>query len=715
MSKTRVLLTALSTVIALVGGAACSCQGNTGNGLRTQSSGIILTAERTNITMAPDRREKIVVVATLGTNGTPVGGLRCDAAMTANNGGARITSGDSLTTDDDGRVEFEVQAGSTAAQFQFRVTTEQAEPAIVDIKVDGRFGGNIVVRSGYSGQLKIARLEVRLHDGRGACDPRWGQLNDLPRGLPQAILTMTPPNTSTDARFNKLTENTKYIATVVAKNALDRPIAYGCAGPATVVAGRDTFISVRLETLPPTVQGKYRFGQQIDILGFMDSDSNTYRTLRTLSNILISPVRGLANGIVTKSNEKNGGCALANLNDTLCNAAVGLLDAGFQLAISAAGGVTSDIFSALSNSAEMLTRPTFGGYLEIKTFNPTTLEWTGVYTFDSFNFVWDAGLPGCKNSTDPCCSHKIYDGGDINLTVFTAQVKGKLEKQNNGSYSPTYNITMDETALSIAAGKIILALLESVILPSVLPKDFPGAQDKRVTIGEFATGIFNSQCTGDNGAEKAACNALRGTIDQILPLLSNVLTFDGNEQTNITQWLENGVLTDIDDDLQLDDLRGTIKTKATAAGNSTQESGYGIAGRYEGISCSSDIQCNQARPTDSATVQLACRFAQNPVDSCFASNFCGVPEGSRRGGETCIADTECFSGTCMKRPIGSYTYSDAQVDKCFKACKTDFDCAGEGTCDTDGYTFTRQDSTQSVYLPGDFTVTGTCVRTVAKP
>ena len=49
---------------------------------------------------------------------------------------------------------------------------------------------------------------------------------------------MTVPNTATDARFNNLTEKTKYIATVVAVNATGRPVAYGCGGPQEVVAQR---------------------------------------------------------------------------------------------------------------------------------------------------------------------------------------------------------------------------------------------------------------------------------------------------------------------------------------------------------------------------------------------------------------------------------------------------------------------------------------------
>ncbi len=723
MSNTKLLLTALSLVVAINGSSACSCDKPVTQP-RPTGQDIVLTATRERIPLAPQRKERIEIVATLGRGGAAVGGFRIDAAAESK---CRVRLlRDSETTDDQGKALFDIEAGDQAEVCRLRFSGERAESVFVEIDVNGRFGGNIVVRSGYSGTVRIARLEVRLHDGRSACDARWAQLQDLPRGLPQPIQTATTPSVTQDARFNNLTEGSKYIATVVAKNALDRPVAYGCGDPKSVVAGRDTVINVRLENLQPTVQGKYRFGQEIDLLGFLDQGSTTYHVLKTIYNILDNPARGVAYGIVTPENPANGLCALIGgpMGPTaennwaippLCATAAEALDALLVAGLSAIDDLAVSIKNTLHYAARMLARPRFGGYLEIKTFNPVTKEWTGEYRFDSFNFMWEIGTPWCKDNPNPCCAHQIFDGNKIGLVALTAAVKGKIEPEQTGGFALSYKLTMDEQALSIAVGSIVQALLESALLPAIMPADFPGREDGKVTLGELVSGlVYKTNCNSDS-----FCNSLKGMLDALLSTLANSLKFDGDEKTNIKQRIEVGKIQDLDDDLQLDDLVATIITTPMAGGSTTpMASSVTVYGRYEGRTCTGDTgvdtpenkYCNAPTTTVtndpfSANLQLACRFAQNPIDGCFASNFCGVPEGTRRGGENCIADNECYSGTCMKRPTG-LTYTNAQVDKCFKACTIDQDCQGEGSCMEDGFVFQRGTAPNL-----ETTVTGTCVRT----
>jgi hypothetical protein len=307
-------------------------------------------------------------------------------------------------------------------------------------------------------------------------------------------------------------------------------------------------------------------------------------------------------------------------------------------------------------------------------------------------------------------------------------VKGKAEPEVvPGSTSASYTITMDEQALSIAAGQIAKALLENALLPAIMPSDceganandpkkcFPGRQDGRITLGELVAGLaYSTNCNNDS-----FCNSMKGVIDALVSTLATSANFSGSDQTNIKQKLV-GKLSDTDEDGQFDDLVADITTTPSAGGSSTpMMSHVTVYGRYEGRECTGDTGVDDGKskfcntpttgPQDpyAANLQLACRFAQNPIDGCFTSNFCGVPEGTRRGGESCIGDNECYSGTCMKRPVGvTIGYTDAQVDKCYKACKNDVDCAGEGSCLADGYVFTRADGPQA-----DVTVTGTCVRT----
>lgn len=720
-STSRLLVTALSLGIAMFGGA-CNCN-QAKTGLKPDPNGgdplagklTINVVGSKNIVLAPNRDLLLKFIVTIGgENGTPVGGARVEFSKTGP--ADTLLGSDSLMTENDGTVSVKFRAGATNGQGEITASTEGAEPAKLRYDINGKYAGNIVVRSGYSGTVKIARLEVRLHDGRAACNPNWKQT--VPNGLPATIQTVTVPNTTQDARFNNLTEKQKYIATVVAVNAMNRPVAYGCGGPEEVVAQHDKIIAVQLDTLEPTVLGQYDFGESLEPMKFMDPTSTLYKVMMTTLNLLNNPVDGLLRGIVTDSNPTNGGCALVGINASMCSAAVGFLTVFVNQLLNLDGsGTATAVFNGMHDAAQLVQNPRFGGYVNIKTYDLNTKDWTGEYVLDTFNLVWRA-QPACVKSganqnPQTCCGHYIFDGGDIGMTVFKAPVKGKLTRRNQNEL--IYDITMDETQLAIAYGAMVKALLENVILPRALPATFPGNNDGIVTLGELVSGlIYSAQCNTLSSAEAAACNAIQGAVSGITTALTSALVFNGTEDWNVKQFINAGTLSDTDEDLQTDELVASISTKATANGATAQNPlGSDIFGKFATAACSGDVPSGKTDKNgvplqDGCAAGLSCRFSPNQVDTCFAKNFCGVSEGTKNGGDFCTGDTECFSGTCIKAPPAGYTYNSQTVNKCYKACETDANCGGTGHCDPSGLIYVRTPG--QFWSPNDNpTFAGTCV------
>ncbi|MCC6808366.1 MAG: hypothetical protein IT381_13160 [Deltaproteobacteria bacterium] len=697
-----------------MGGTACNCNGNKpglngGNGGDTQAGRLTISVvgPRTVI-LAPNRDVQLKFLVTLGSGetGTPVSGMRIDFSKT---GLPDVLVGsDYLMSEADGTVTVKVRAGSQNGQATITAAAEGLESASVIVDVNGKYAGNLVVRSGYSGPIKIARLEVRLHDGRIPCAATWK--TTAPNGLPATVQTLTVPNTATDARFNNLTEKTKYIATVVGINAVNRPVAYGCGGPEEVVGGRDKILNVQLDTLEPIVMGKYEFGQVMEPLEFMDKNSTTYLVLDNILRFLSNPIAFALQGAQTSPGNYAGGCNIfpaGSSRNTCVALGTQLVEPLiYQLLRLDNSGTAENVYNAIKEVATQVRKIRVGGVLDIKTHDPATGNITAELKFDKWNLVWTWECP--PTGTDACCGHRIFNGGDIGVQPFSAVIKlpngtetstfaGHLTKVT-GQTDLAYDATFDETYLSLVYGQVALALIEGVLLPAILTDTtrYPRDPQGRVRVSSLLSGLLNCGSLSPGSSERIACDAVSAAAGALTTQLAGALNTSGSEEWNLKQQIA-ARFTDNDNDLQTDTLSGTFTFKATGAGATVQQKDGALNALFTTTPCTGDASC---------TAGLACRFARSPVDSCKSSNYCGVPTGPKQVYEACSVDDECSSGTCMINPPLNVTVS--HTNKCFKACAQDVDCGGQGHCDQDGYISQPVTLTPDPYTNNN-TVTGTCV------
>jgi hypothetical protein len=351
-----------------------------------------------------------------------------------------------------------------------------------------------------------------------------------------------------------------------------------------------------------------------------------------------------------------------------------------------------------------------GGVLDIKTHDALTGNVTAELKFDKYNLVWTWECADDSLTAPGCCGHRVFDGSTIGVQPFGAVVKlpngtdstifnGRLTKVQ-GTTDIAYDLSFDETYLSLVYGQVALALIEGVMLPALLTDTvrYPRDPQGRVKLGTLLTGLLNcNNSTGTGSAGQIACQALAPAINAIIGQLASVGTTTGSETWNLKQVIPAGRLTDTDRDLQTDTIDADFNFKATAAGASAQQTAGKLRGQFTTTACTGDQVCGAG---------LVCRFASDPVDTCLASNYCGVPTGPKQAAEGCQIDDECMSGTCMTNPPFGAVVTN--VNKCFKACEADSDCGGQGRCEVDGYVSQPKNLGSDPYTNRN-TYTGTCV------
>jgi hypothetical protein len=638
----------------------------------------------------------------------PVAGGTIFAAIEGAAGGAILGTNTALT-DDGGIASMRLIGGNQAARFSITFSTEGADNISLDVEVDGKYLGQVEVRMRYTGPVKPFVYEVRLHDVRRLA----GCTNFNPNEIRDAVDMKPVDNVNLPVLFANMQDKQQLVATVIAKSASNRVVAYGCAGPSTVVGQRNTIINVNLDTAEPDMRGTYAFGQTVRPLEFVQQNSTLWVVATDIRNIMVDPLTALTgvrtdapmtntggfwlfeNGVAVRS----GLCYLfdeAGPTNTCVSSLPPILNAVLEVAKDNVP-VLANALNAIKDSANIITAPRFAGDMIVNTYDKSNGNVSGELRWNAYNFVfrWD-----CAESSDPCCGHRIFDGGTppLNLTIMSTPFNGNAQRVQSAT-ELKYTLQMDEANIGLAYGSLALTLLEQVIFAELLPMYNTDGQPG-VTMLELFQGIFS--CSSLTGTERTICDAATSTLagpNGLLTRFIGTLQFSGTNDWNVKQRVVNAELTDTDLDLQTDEMRGTVQMRGTFSGAVTQTSDEPFFGKFEGTKCESDNACGAGS---------ACRFGKNPADKCFARNYCGPRLGTRNGFESCLSNIDCVSGTCMQAPTVS-GYSMDYPGRCFQACTNAADCAGNGTCDTDGYV--SVEGFGSFPSPDDeVTYAGTCVR-----
>lgn len=160
-----------------------------------------------------------------------------------------------VTTNDRGRAEVEITAGTTAASFRLQVSADRAAPVYVDVSVSNAGFGALRATLEFSGRREIARYTIMLRSG-------------LPCG--EAIASLDPPDRTqsvtvdrAEALFATLPAEVVYSVIARGLGPTDVPIALGCVDGVTVLADREEQVTVELADLPLDYAGDY--GVELDL------------------------------------------------------------------------------------------------------------------------------------------------------------------------------------------------------------------------------------------------------------------------------------------------------------------------------------------------------------------------------------------------------------------------------------------------------------------
>jgi hypothetical protein len=183
----------------------------------------------------------------------------------------------SVTTDERGRAEVRVTAGTTAASFRVQVNADRASPVLIDVSVSNAGFGSLRVSLSFAGEREVSRYSVALRSGMPCADAID---NPDPPDRTQTFATERA-----EALFATLPAEVVYA--VVARGLGDGvvPIALGCVDGVKVRADGEERVGVELTDLPLDYVGDY--GVEFDL------------ATDIASNRLEAAIVGAANGAVS--------------------------------------------------------------------------------------------------------------------------------------------------------------------------------------------------------------------------------------------------------------------------------------------------------------------------------------------------------------------------------------------------------------------------------
>ncbi len=638
----------------------------------------------------------LIRVRALYLDDQPAANAQVDFAIVGTAGGSSLLVG-AARAGTDGRVQNQVAAGADKTTYDVVISAAGATAIKVRVQVDGIYEGGLRVRFTYAGLVTLGDIITRVHASAPCAT--------LDLGNPPVVLAQTIANlvTAPQPTFQGLTEGLTYTVTATALGPTGQPVALGCVVSPPIVGRSTVQATVALSLMPESLVGTYDFGTRLHADEALPGQIGA--VINELNGFFLDPANTLADYLVYYAVDLTGGdptnpTELAEMEDDLGDAwtifAVAFLgindpdvdndgkrlDDAVQLALldQAPAWVETGL-TAGGDITELVKNLTVGGKLHVTSVDGQG-NFAGDWGWGDFVLQWRYGQ-GCALN-DTCCGKRRFTASELGLAAVGADFTGTAVLRNvPGKIEYDFDVPAHKVELQI--GNILLVGIEQLVLPPLTGENtLEGAAEAMFGCAAYPTETDPVICgcvragawiddnlgLGQPGLGEQLCHA---AIDAAVGALEQQLlaiTWNGSEDSYLMMSID-AILSDSDLDLQTDKLVGATAGTLYVDLDTAAFSGD-ITAELEAELCAADGDC---------AAYAACRPRQDVLDPCEGRLVCGLAVGSRIAGQTCTADNQCRSGTCLPAATGV-------PRTCLTVCEVSGDCGAGLSCVDDGATVT---------------------------
>jgi hypothetical protein len=376
-----------------------------------------------------------------------VDGGQTQAALAARNG----------TTNEDGEAKVDLRAGAVSGTVRVKVSHPAAEPVEFTVLVKPLDTGTIEVRGVNTAPsiMPLTNMFVRVYESTEfTC-------NDfLPlRRQPDALKFYEVPTLLDAVRFEELpVAGVKYTVTATAKGPRGQLAAGGCVEDIRVAPRETTRVEVALQLIPINPVGRYDVTSQWDFSRALEDSGPVGSTIVRVLNVFNNPGRALYDEAINLirsfigigADALNGFLRLTGLDDQFERMINNFIASNEVLSkVQRAGQDLYNVVAKLKIHSQL----TIGKLSSSYEFNGMD-NWLGLTVYWRWN---------CDGNPDPECGaiRLVVDGQSqgADLGILSAQWTGRVVAFDQ--------LQVDQHALTLRYGRLIIYILNEVIIPQL--------------------------------------------------------------------------------------------------------------------------------------------------------------------------------------------------------------------------------------------------------
>jgi hypothetical protein len=437
------------------------------------------------------------------------------AALAARNG----------TTNDDGEAKVDLRAGATSGTVKIKVTHPAADPVVFTVLISPLDTGIIEVTSVNTAPsiMPLSQIFVRVYD---SAEFTCNDFLPLAR-QPDPLKFYEVPSELDVVRFEDMpVAGVKYTVTASAKGPRGQLAAGGCVEDIRVAPRDTTRVEVALQLIPINPVGRYSVTSEWDFSQALEDSGPVGSTIVRVLNVFNNPGRAIYDEAINLirsfigigADAINGFLSITGLDDEFESAINGFIAGNEVLSkVQRAGQDLYNVIAKLKIHSEL----TIGKLSSSYEFNGMD-NWLGLTVYWRWN---------CEGNPDPECGAipLVIDGMSqgADLGILSAQWTGRVVAFDQ--------LQVDQHALTLRYGRLIIYILNEVILPQLTDgnaRSLSEAFAYWIGCDSIARGLLGGDercalgfCVTSAQVE-AACTTAVSTVFNFADLLVRNLEFD---------------------------------------------------------------------------------------------------------------------------------------------------------------------------------------------
>jgi hypothetical protein len=361
------------------------------------------------------------------------------------------------TTNELGEARVDLRAGPSVGTVRVKVSHPAADPITFNVVVTPLETGSIEVRSVNTAPtiMPLRDVFVRLYDSNDFSCSDFYPLMRQPD--PQAFYEV--PQVSDVVLFEDLlAANTRYTVTAMAKGPRGQLAAGGCAEDIRVAPREITRTEIALQLIPINPVGRYDVTAVWDFTNALEDSGPVGSTIVRVLNVFNNPGRALYTEAINLLRSFIG------LGADVLNSFLSLtgLDSRFENMINdaiAGNSILSRLQRAGQDLYEVIAKLKIHSQLTIGKLS-SSYEFNGMDNWLGLTVYWRwncAGNPDPECGAIPLVIDGMSQGAD--LGILSAQWTGRVVAFDQ--------MQIDQHALTLRYGRLIIYILNEVILPQL--------------------------------------------------------------------------------------------------------------------------------------------------------------------------------------------------------------------------------------------------------